>query len=193
MKADRLSRAREFSHWVKPDELPAAGLTLELEATASEREALAERFDLVGLHSLTAQFRVRALAAGPVVRVEGRIEAQVVQRCVVTLEDVPATVAEEIAAEFGPEEGARNVELSLEDADPIEPFEAEGIDLGELAAQHLALALDPYPHAAEAPGRGAVYRLGEAAEQDGDRQRPFAVLGRLKAKDGNAQGGDGGG
>jgi len=52
---------------------------------------------------------------------------------------------------------------------------AEGIDLGELVVQELAVALDPYPRApgAEVP---EAYRPPEVEEESG----PFAALKVLK-------------
>jgi hypothetical protein len=61
--------------------------------------------------------------------------------------------------------------------DPPEVLPAEGLDLGELVVQELAVVLDPYPRApgAEVP---AEFQPSEAEEVKG----PFAALAALKVK-----------
>src|SRR3546814_17044110 len=64
---------------------------------------------------------------------------------------------------FGPPvEMPVEVEFTLADEDPPEPFENGCIDLGEIVVQHLAVALDPYPRApgAELP-RSEARRVGK--------------------------------
>jgi uncharacterized metal-binding protein YceD (DUF177 family) len=119
---------------------------LELGADAAERAALAARFGLVGIDRLTARFELRRVE-GDLIRVTGRVEAEVVQTCVVSLEPFPAAVRGEIDELFGEgiEAGAADEWLDPEADDQPEPVENGAIDLGELAAQHLSLELDPHP------------------------------------------------
>jgi uncharacterized metal-binding protein YceD (DUF177 family) len=126
--------------------------------------------------------------------VRGRIDADVVQSCVVSLAPVPAQVTEEFEAFFtqNPERAALSEEITFapDEQDPPELIEDGTIDLGELAAQHLSLALDPFPRAAGAEipaayGGGAVDAAIDAADggagEEG-RYHPFADLqARLKA------------
>ena len=158
---------------------------LTIEVGEGERAALAKRFDLIAIEALTARVRLfRTLArdgSGDVVRVVLDINADIVQRCVVTLEPLRARIAERgVETEFvlaaAPE--AREVVFMPDDADPPEPLHGERIDVGELVAQHLALALDPYPRTPGAePERDGL--------DGGRRDPPFAALGRLR------RGGDG--
>jgi uncharacterized metal-binding protein YceD (DUF177 family) len=54
----------------------------------------------------------------------------------------------------------------------------EGLDLGEVAAEELSLALDPYPRK---PGaRLEKSRYGESEEEAEKGRNPFAVLAGLK-------------
>lgn len=153
---------------------------LTIEIGESERAALAKRFDLLAIEALTARVRLfRALArdgSGDVVRVVFDLDAEIVQRCVVTLEPLRARIAErgvemELALAAAP--AAREVVVMPDDADPPEPLDGEHIDVGELVAQHLALALDPYPRT---PGA----ELAGDGPNGGGRGLPFAVLGRLR-------------
>ncbi|MDJ0683336.1 MAG: DUF177 domain-containing protein [Alphaproteobacteria bacterium] len=172
---------REFSHWIQPGDIPAGGRGIRLEANTEQMAALAGRFGLHSIDGLSLEAKARPVGGGPNVLVHGRVLAKLQQICAVTLEPVQASIDETFDTEFGPVEEAVGVELSLSDADPVEPFEEGGIDVGELAAQHLALALDPYPRApgvsleqALAPkGAGAVLELNQPSG-------PFAALQKLK-------------
>jgi uncharacterized metal-binding protein YceD (DUF177 family) len=143
------------------------GITAEpvrLHANAQEREALARRFDLVAINRLEATLMLQADGAD--IALSGTLGADIVQRCAVSGDDLPVTIAEDIALRFVPEgewedEQAEEIELAAEDLDTI-PYDGAGFDLGEAVAQSLALAIDPY---AVGPDAEAVRReqglLGE--------------------------------
>lgn len=165
----------EFSRRVEVAKLPPEGVVRKIEADTGERAALAERLDLVSLDRLDAELHVKFVAGGPLVRVAGRFQASAVQSCVVTLEPVPAVFDEPVETMFGPPvEMPVEVEFTLADEDPPEPFENGCIDLGEIVVQHLAVVLDPYPRA---PGA----ELSDIADSDGRRaDSPFAALAGFK-------------
>lgn len=166
--------APEFSRPVSIARLPGGG-RFAIEASAAERASLARRFDLVAIDRLAATGQLARLAGGAI-RLDARLEADVVQSCVVTLDPVPAHVADEFSLLYTPELGpAREVELTGEEED-VEPLAGDTIDLGEAVAQQLSLALDPYPHAPEA----AV--PDEASEPPAPEDHPFAALARLKGQ-----------
>ncbi|MFM2043602.1 MAG: hypothetical protein RLY86_2178 [Pseudomonadota bacterium] len=177
--------APEFSRRVVADTVPSAGFSREITAEAGEREGLARRFDLIAIDSLTATLRLRRVR-GEMVRVTGQLTASVVQACVVTLEPVPATVADEFEALFAPphlvpEEGEEieiGFAVSAEEEAP-EPMEGGVIDIGELVAQHLSLALDPYPRKEGASFAEIDDPYEEDAEQPA-KPHPFAKLASLK-------------
>ena len=151
---------------------------LEIEATGEECAALARRFDLVAVDRLSARFALTALPGG-LVRVEGRLEAAVVQRCVLTLGPVAACISEPVGLSFTHEAAApdqRKVEIAAEAEDPPEPMTDGVIDLGEAVAQQLALALDPYPRA---PGISLGDVLPKPAG-DARAEGPFGALATLK-------------
>jgi len=121
-----------------------AGLDVVVEADPAECAALARRMDLPAILALTCRFRLERDAADTL-RAFGHLQARVVQTCVVSLDDFEADVEERFAVRCVPE-GAES-----EDDDPEAPDEiayAFGVlDLGEAAAEQLALALEPYPRA----------------------------------------------
>jgi uncharacterized metal-binding protein YceD (DUF177 family) len=138
----------EFSHRVPVDKLSTRAQPLLLEAGPSARAALAARFDLEALDRLSATLELVRHGRGA--SVTGRLEADVVQRCVVSGEPVPAQVRELLNLRFEPQPDSEgDIELEAEALDTL-PVEDGAIDVGEAVAQSLLLALDPYPRADEA-------------------------------------------
>lgn len=171
-----MSERRELSLMVSLDRLPAAGQPFRLVADETERAALAARFDLVALDRLEAEGRVEPLREVDGAQVVGRLRADVVQRCVVTFEPVPATLDVPFDLTFArrAEHGTGDeIEVDPSVDDP-EPLESDQLDVGEIVAQELSLALDPYPRSLDADQ--VMTELGE----QGDSSGPFAALGRLR-------------
>jgi len=94
----------------------------------------------------------------------GRLRADVVQACVVSLEPVASAIEQDFTLLYGPTQPGKSVMVDLE-TDVAEPFEGDAIDIGEAAAQQLALALDPYPRA---PGARLEWG-GDAGHPSGKR------------------------
>lgn len=172
----------EFSRTVSIDELSTGELQRHLSASQQELVALAERFGLAGLTGLEADAHLRAEEQGKI-RVKVTFTADVLQSCVVTLEPVSARLNEEFEVVFAPETGDAGLDrdeivIDVTETDPPEPLIGDSVDIGELVAQHLALAIDPYPRKA-----GVDWRPDEAtepADDDGQAESPFAVLAGLK-------------
>jgi uncharacterized metal-binding protein YceD (DUF177 family) len=150
---------------------------VEIVADAAARARLAAAYDLVAVDD----FRATAeLAAGPrgSVEVEGRVVADIVQTCVVSLVPVTARIDEPFSLRFvrpadappPPKPGAEIV-IDLDRPDPPEVLTGPTIDLGAIAEEAFALAIDPYPHAP-----GAALPPEADALQDPDSDSPFAVL-----------------
>ena len=175
---------------VTADEVGRSGLTLAFEAGKAEREALTCRLDLLALDALTAELRFApAGETEGAIRVAGIIRAALAQRCVATLEPVPRSVSEPVSALYAPppaEQPEHEVEV-LAEGDEAEPLPEDGIDVGALVAEHLALILDPYPRHPDAPDGPLTYAAGEDGPKEGvpddeGDTRPFAALGQLKSK-----------
>jgi uncharacterized metal-binding protein YceD (DUF177 family) len=158
----------ELHRPVAIDRIGAAGLDVTVEATAEECAALARRMGLPAIESFVCTFHVERDIAQRLVG-QGSLRASVVQTCVISLEDFAATVSEQFTVLFVPA-GEESDDDDPETLDEI-PYEYGTIDLGEAAAEQLALALDPYP---KAPG--AV--LPESADEPSDHQ--FSALAALK-------------
>lgn len=149
----------EFSRLLKNTEFAALPIVREIRATAEECGGLARRFRLEGVERLTARLEVSAWHRNGV-RVVGALDARLTQRCVVSLEVMPQRVSRRFVSFFTapgmspppPESLPPSVledGVEVEAEDPEEMGE-KGVDLGELAAQQLSLALDPYPQLPDA-------------------------------------------
>jgi uncharacterized metal-binding protein YceD (DUF177 family) len=168
----------EFSRIVECAAVATGMVRQSIEAGEAERQALARRFGLVALTALRAEVTLAPAAAGQV-RLDGRLQAHVVQSCVVTLGPVEADIAESFTlfyAEDGTPPGPA-VDLPIDDEAWPEPIEDGRIDIGEAVAQQLALALDPYPRA---PGASLDPAYGEVIEPAPKAPNPFAALARDK-------------
>lgn len=151
-----------------------------VEANETERAALAKRFGLVSVERLEAT--VDLVKDGNAVDATGRLEAEIVQSCAVSGEDLAVEIREPIALRFVPESAVtpspdEEVELEAEELDEI-PYSGSAFDLGEAVAQTLALAIDPY-----AAGPGAEAARKEAGLLDENAAGPFAALAALKGKE----------
>ena len=164
----------EFHRPVALERIPPEGRQEHLRATPAECAALALRFGIVAVNRFSGELLLKPEPAGGVA-IEGRISAEVVQDCVVTLEPVTQQVEEAVHLRIlGPGESYAD--------DPEAPDEVEApngvAELGEALAEQLALALDPYPRA---PGAALPGAEPEAAEEPAPKT-PFAALAALKGR-----------
>ncbi len=175
----------EFSRVLAVDGLTPDKVRKEsVEATEKECAALAKRFDLRELSNLKADLRIRRVEGGDVVRLEGKLSADVVQTCVVSLQDVHAHIEGEFdtflaeepkhTKKFGDE-----AEFGIDDDDSAPELITNGqLDLGEMVAQYLSVELDPYPRA---PGVSLAAQLSETGLEV--KNNPFSVLKTMKPGD----------
>ncbi len=163
----------EFSRPVEIHRLGDSELVHKISATAEELTALARRFDILAIDRLEAKVTLRRMRAG--LKLAGRLDADVVQACVATTEPVPATVSHDFTVIYGDITESADVEIGLDDNDPVEPMPEGPLDIGEAVAQELALALDPYPRAAAA----VVDQRWIEPESGAKRANPFAALSKL--------------
>lgn len=166
--------APEFPRPERIDTFGAGERAVEIAADAQERAALATRFGLLSLDRLAASFRVRIEAGAIVAR--GTVSASVVQACSVTDEPIPVEIAEQVALRFVEESAVDSEETELSgDALDTMFYSGSVIDLGEAAAETVALALDPFPR-----GPGAAAALKAAGVIAEDEVRPLGALAGLR-------------
>ena len=138
-------------------------------ASEEERQSLATRFQFLDVQSLSAELTIFK-SARDCWDVRGKLSGVVVQACCSTGVPVSETVDFLIEERYvGTIDTKEEVEVHMDEA---EPLESEAINIGELLAQSLAIAVTPWPRALEAP---ETYTSGEELPN-----HPFAGLAALK-------------
>ncbi len=171
----------EFSRPVSIVKLGAGGAHHRIAPTDAERAALAKRFGFVSLDHLEALIHITRAGAG--VRVVGTIDARLAQHCVVSLLPVPETVSASFASRFLPgidEDEADRLALEEPSEEIIEPLMGDFVDIGELVAQELSVAVEPYPRAPDVTIAPHLVADDDADDGDERRPNPFDALAALK-------------
>jgi uncharacterized metal-binding protein YceD (DUF177 family) len=162
----------EFSRRQLLTDPPQAGVEEMLEATPQECAALAERFGIEALRHFSARYTRKPYPGGGLM-LTGRIKAEAVQLCVVSLEPVTEHLEKPFTLIVLPPEATPS-----EDPDGPDEIEADAtghFDLGEALAEELSLSLNPYPRAA-----GADVPAGLDAGAEEAPRNPFAKLAVLR-------------
>jgi len=150
-----------------------------LEPDAAERAAIADVLGIPAIRKLRFEARLVPLGQRDW-RLEARLGATVVQDCVVTLAPVTTRIDEDVTRSYLaqlPEIDAAEIEMPEDDTLEALP---ETLDLAAVMIEALALALPPYPRAADADVAEAVFtEPGKAPLRDED-VRPFAGLAGLR-------------
>ncbi|MBC2803232.1 DUF177 domain-containing protein [Rhizobium ruizarguesonis] len=169
-----------FSYQVKVGHISANPVEVHVEADASELKALAETWNVVSVDDLRADLQIARWKRDGV-RIKGRVQAKIVQSCVVTLEPVESAIDENFEQIFVPEgsklarqpgNDAGEMLLDPDGPDLPETFVGDTIDAGEVVAEFAALAIDPYPRKQGIEFAGHVEDSGE----DDKKPSAFAVL-----------------
>jgi uncharacterized metal-binding protein YceD (DUF177 family) len=180
-----MSEAAIFSRPVEVARIPAEGVEMEIGANEQERAALAAACELVEVKALSATLTLEPGRKGSVT-VSGRVVADIVQTCVVSLVPVDQHIDEPVSVRFvppgspdapkPPKPGAEVV-IQADAPEPPEVMTGSAIDVGALAEEIFVLAIDPYPRA---PGAALPAEAVEAPESGTDS--PFAALADLAKK-----------
>lgn len=190
-----MSHLPEFSRCIPFNRL-GSGLDETIEASAAERKALAARLGIPKIETLVCRFRLTP-AENRSVLAEGHLSARVTQVCVITSEPFEDVLAETFFLKFIPAADMPEDEFDIDSIDldgPDEvPHDGKAVDIGEAAAEQLALMLDPYARkpgaglenavdVAPAEGEEGAHLSGEGP--DGPRRpNPFSALSVLKNGD----------
>ena len=178
-----------FSFKVKVGHVAANPVTVRFEADEAERKEIARTWDVPSVESFSGTAAVSRWKRDGV-RVKGHVDSLIVQNCVVTLDPVEQQISEDFEALFVPENSrlARQettegeLVVDPDGADIPETFVGDSIDLGAVAAEFAALAIDPYPRK-----EGVEYGdLIESDPAEDKKESPFAVLKFRKQDDSDA-------
>jgi uncharacterized metal-binding protein YceD (DUF177 family) len=158
----------ELQRLIRVARIGPDGFDTRVEATATECAALAERMQIPAVQAMSCRFHLRREGESVVVA-DGWLQARVTQICIVSAEDVEAAVEERFRVRFVP--AGEEADDPDPDSDDELAYEGDSVDVGEAAAEQLALALDLYPRIP-----GAVLPEIEAE----DDANPFAALAALR-------------
>lgn len=165
----------EFSRTLRTDTLGSAPREMEIEADDAERAALARRFGLVSLDRLSATMAI--VRRGEEIVASGRVRAALAQSCVASGEPVPAEIDEPFEILFRPHPDSQSeeeIEIGESELDVVF-YDGALIDVGEAAAETMALSLDPFPRSP-----AAAEALREAGVLSEDEAKPAGALAGLK-------------
>ena len=169
-----MTESTVWSDRVRLDQI-GQGLGRRLTPSETERAAIARALDLASLDHLEADVEVKPSGSGW--RLTGRLVADVVQTCGVTLEPLPSRIeadfSVDLAEALAVEPRSRDFEVDLDAPDGPDLIEDGGVDLAAYVIEHLALEIDPWPRKP-----GAVF----AAPEGPAEPSPFDVLRDLKPK-----------
>lgn len=163
--------------------LPQKGLPVLIEADERQRAALAAEYDLLSVERYRAELLVASWKRNGV-KVSGRVEADITQACIVTLDPVAAHIDEPVEALFLPEqsklgregfEGGGEIVLDADGPDSPETFSGDTIDVGALAEQFFGLAIDPYPRK---PGASLDTAGDDPSEESEFQKKLLSLLGK---------------
>jgi len=178
----------ELERFVDLERMGSSGAALEIAPSDSERAALAKRFGFLGLPVFSARVTVDRLVGGQIV-VEGRLRGRIVQACVLTLDPVTQDLDETFRIVFKPDMADDRDPESGEavlnsQADAPEPLTGNMLDIGEIVAEQLSLAADPYPRRPGAKLEDVLPKPRHSGRkgQPEQRRHPFAGLAALRDK-----------
>ena len=182
---------QEWSHFFDIDDLDKHSATaLTINASEEECADLARRFAVEVIRDVEAKLSLSRDGGGNVIHVQGEFSCTITQNCVVSLEPFDTVLSEPVEGWFADKDSAVSfaaakkerevkrthgeVEITEEKDDPEAVIEGR-IDLGELVAQHISLAIPAYPHK-----DGVAYENGDDKVQIDEksplRKNPFEAL-----------------
>ncbi|OHC74512.1 MAG: hypothetical protein A3G18_11570 [Rhodospirillales bacterium RIFCSPLOWO2_12_FULL_58_28] len=170
----------EFSRPVACDGLKEGPNSFDIEAAPRERTALAERFSLISIDSLSATVTLTP-RQDSLVLMAGKLRADVTQTCVITLEPVKSLIEASFEQLYSGEADSgedEDVIILLDGANDHEPVIDGVIDLGEAVAEQMAVELPLFPRK---PGvKFEDFTTDRDACPGAETQSgPFAELGKL--------------
>jgi hypothetical protein len=180
-----------LSYPISVQRLPQMGLNVKIEADERERAALRDFHELEDVKSFKADLQIAPWKKDGI-RVRGKVQADIVQACVVTLEPIETRIDTDIDTLFVPE-NSRLARLPLDDngeliisaegPDIPETFSGDRLDAGAVAEEFFELAIDPYPRK-EGVEAAPPLTVDVGADDDdaANPVNPFAALKDWKQK-----------
>lgn len=163
-----------FIRAVEVASIRSDGLALHVTASEAERAGLAKLFGIPAIGQIEADFLLTK--KGPRARVTGEVWGRFTQTCILTLESFDSDFRESVDLPYD-EDPAKALELRPEEEAP-DPIMNGIIDIGAIAAEFTALALDPYPRKP-----GATFDFKDKNDVEIVKPSAFGALATLKKQD----------
>jgi uncharacterized metal-binding protein YceD (DUF177 family) len=167
--------------WVHlAEDIPEQGLEEKRSATPEELVTIAEILGVTTCDRLSATYSIHGISDGTY-RLTGRLRARITQPCVISLEPVTQDVDEPLSVDYWPENqmpapDKGEIDLADDESD-IQPMTDGRMDVGMVAFDVLAAAVDLYPRV---PGATFDWEDPKATPETSGKVNPFAVLAKLK-------------
>lgn len=132
------------------------GEAFAIEATPAERVSIAHWLGILAVNSVRADGVIAVQSGGSQATLDGRMRAEIVQACVVTLEPVTTFIDAPLHRSFSAAldsewrqygNDRKEIFLDLEEGGEIDPLSSAGVDVGMVIAEQLSLEMDPFPRA----------------------------------------------
>lgn len=179
-----MSKKSDLSLSLAVSEIDRDAKSFTLTATESQLADLTERFGLVELNTLNASVSVSSKGAEEGILLKGEVKADLVQRCITTLVDVPETVDTPFELLLVDPETADRMDADESFLDAEQPeydaLEGDIVEVGEIVAQTVAISMNPYPRAEGAALTSGNKQGISVNEPELEKKNPFAALGKLK-------------
>ena len=182
----------EFSRIINLELITKAGTNIEYVANDQECENLAKRFSIPKVVAVNADCQFRKLSQKDVgdYRLSVHMKAELIQRCVVTLDDINESIDEKFFIIFQNQTKGKNdadvpvaIDFDAREED-IEVINDKEIDVGEYIAEYLSLSMNLYPRQATATGSELGHKIiaEDEVSLEPETKNPFNVLKDLKHK-----------
>lgn len=166
------------------DVIPAAGVSGTIELDQNEKLEIAKILDITKIKKFKFTYKITHSRQGRF-QLDGRLEADTTQECVVTLEPVEKTYSDAVEIALWPPKDVALAEKLAEQEgrsfllDGPEPIADGQIDVGQIAYEHFASTLDPFPRKA-----GVTFEWSDDSQSESPQelQKPFAGLDDLLRK-----------
>lgn len=177
----------EFSRPVDVTSFGSKGRHFKFQATQEERDALARRYCVLNVNDLSVDCKITPSRKGSF-KLGATFNANITQSCGISLEPVKEKISGKFTLTLQQSTQQRRKETAeiefAADEEDTELMCSNFIDVGEMAAQHLSLEINPYPRKQGSTGQ----ELGQKIIKEKDvvleveKKNPFAVLKSLKHK-----------
>jgi hypothetical protein len=175
----------EFSREIGLEGLTFNAKEFEFEASDDECRALAERFGILAIHSIKVTGALGRVPGSGDIELCGHVQAVLEQNCSITLgpieEEVETSFEIRFSDQINHDRPLGEADEWLEDCS-FEPKPVGPVDVGEIAAQYLSMAMSPFPRTPGATLDISALKGVDIISEEAARETrlPFSQLKKIK-------------